>query len=672
MALISLSQKKINLVDLIVLASYYFFSLFLLLSLLGFFRKEFIALGLAVGFLLFLMFFRQKIEFKKRYLYFFILVPILFTGILLIRGSFGGDGIDYWLPWAREIVWQERMPDFLSKTAIWLTSRMPLMPLFYAGAFSFFGFHDWVIAFLPFFFASATAFLIYLWLLEKGVGKKYIIFGVLLLLTSPLFLDWSGEIKQESFILFFFAAFFYYWEKSREGGNRFYLLLAFLSAILASATKETGFILFLFLGWFLIKNKLFKKQYFCYLCFLTFPLLLWLLRNYIIYDNPFFPFLKEIFRGRYYGVFSASNQIFQTFHPPFWTLSRIIEIPVSLFLSFFPLIILSFYGFFKQRKVQYILLFFISLLIILTIADKGSYIRFLMPFLSIFIVYAVAALEKIKSKIFLSFLFFLNLWGLFSTKLSLSRSQFFSPVEEVLSGFGGISQLVYDYRLIIALALGIFFFFFISSRQPQAKYLILLLAGFYLVKTRSFNLGSWLNIWLPILSLVFVILIWRLAMKLREERLFKAILGYLIILLFLNSWGLPVAYFLAQGQIVFPNVVEAYEDQPETAAVIEKREGKNRDFYLFASSDSYFTWYHDFKVVIPQQPNFHIVTNLEFKDSLNSQEIHSLFKRSGIKYLVNNHSNRLPLEPFFNKIKSRPDLFETLFQKERLYLWLVK
>ncbi|MFH1575340.1 MAG: hypothetical protein ABIB55_00110 [Candidatus Nealsonbacteria bacterium] len=464
-------------------------------------------------------------------------------------------------------------------------------------------------------------------------------------------------------------------EKLHNNDSRFYLVLIFLSAVLASVSKLSGLFLFFPLGWLLIKNfknQQFRKTYF-YLLLTAFPLLLWLLRNYLIYDSPFFPLLNEIFKGRYYSIVLAANQIAQGFNPPFWAniLARITEVSVSLVLLFCPLIILSFYSFWKKRKIEYILLFFISFLTVLLFIANQEYIRYIMPFLAVFIVYAVVGLAEIKSRIFLSMIFFLNLWGLFATKISLSQSQFFAPVEGMLNDFLAVSQFVYDYKLILALAFSVFFFFLISPYRQSAKYLILMVVFTYLVKTQVFHLGTWLNIWLPILGLIFIILAWRSVIKLKEEKLLKLIVAYLAVLLIFNSWGLCTAYFLAHRNFVFPNVAEEYGAQPEAAAEIEKLEQGNRDFYIYAASPSYFTWYHNFKTVASRALTFHVITNLEYQENLNSSEVYDLFKRSRIKYVVDNHYWP-QLEPFFDKIKSRSDLFEPIFQKKGVYLWQVK
>lgn len=659
-----------------VFVSYFLFSLLLFLSLIGLLNKGLIIFGLLAGFLFFGVLFWKRIEWKKHYLYFFIFIPLFLSGILLIKGYFEGMGINSYLPWAKEIVLNGKMPDFLLNISMGLASRMPLVPIFYAGIFSVFGFADWVIAILPFLFASFTAFLIYLWLSEKAVVKNYIIFGILLLLTSPLFLEIGYHPLQEPFILFFFTAFFYYFEKYQKEINPRYFLLLFLSAVLAAVSKETGLILFLPIGWIFIKDKLYLKRPYCCLLLLALPLFLWLLRNYIIFDNPLIPQLNGIFKGRYYDLTLAVNRLASPIHlfSGGNILAKIAQTSYSLISSFFPLIVLSFYGFWKQRKVRHVLLFFLLLFTVFFLEPNVSdgFVRYLAPFLAIFAVYAILGLQDLKSRIFSSLVFFLNLWGLFSTKLFFSKSQLFAPIEKMFHGLGSLSQLIHNHNLVAALILGIFFFFLISPRKRQSRYLIFLSGCVYLVNAEVFHLGSWLNIWLPILGLIFITLIWRLIIKLKESIFFGLISGYIIILLIINGWGLAAVYSLAHGGFVFPNSKEAYEFRPEMADLIELMEGTNKNFYILADNPSYFAWYRNFKIIQPASYTFNIITNLEYKNNASPLEIYDLFKISGIKYVIESGRYDPLAGNFYNKIKIQPDLFELIFQKGGVYLWKVK
>src|SRR3989344_135193 len=672
------NYKKFSPVDLTVFVSYFLFSLLLFLSLIGSFNKGFIAFGLSAGFLFFWSLFWKRIEWKKHYLYFFIFIPLLLAGILLIKGYFAGMGINSYLPWAREIVLQGKMPDFLSNISMGLASRMPLVPIFYAGIFSILGFAGWVIAVFPFFFASFSAFLIYLWLSEKAIAKGYVIFGILLLLTNSIFLEVGYHPLQEPFILFFFTAFFYYWEKYRKENDPLYFLLLFLSAVLAAVSKETGLILFLPIGWLFIRDKLYRKRPYCCFLLLVLPLFLWLLRNYIIFDNPLIPQLNGIFKGRYYDLTLAVNRLANPVHlfAGGNILAKIAQTSYSLIFSFFPLIALSFYGFWKKGKAQYILLFFLLLLTVLFLEPNVSdgFVRYFAPFLAIFVVYAIVGLQELKSRIFLSLVFFLNLWGLFSAELFFSQSKLFAPIEKIFHNFGSLFQFIHGHSLIAALIIGVFFFFLISPHKRQPGYLILLSGCAYLVNAEVFHLGSWLNTWLPILGIIFITLTWRLIIKLKESIFLGLISGCIIILLIVNGWGLAAAYSLAHGSFIFPNYAEAYEFRPEMADRIETIEGGNKDFYILADNPAYFAWYRNFKIIQPASYTFNIITNLEYKNSASSLEIYDLFKISKIKYVLKSgrYDFQLQSDNFYDKIKNNPDLFKLIFQKSGIYLWRVE
>ncbi|MDO8558866.1 MAG: glycosyltransferase family 39 protein [bacterium] len=680
-----LNSQKFSPVDLIVFTSYYFFSLLLFLSLTGLLSKGFIVPGALAGFLIFSGLFWKRIEWKKHYLYFFIFIPLLLAGILLIKGYFEGMGMNGFLPWVREMVLRGKMVDSFDAASVGVTSKSPLMPLFYAGAFSLFGFSHWVIAALPLFFASATVLLLCIWLSEKslpagrqGVPRGYIIFGALLLLANPLFLEVSMHPLQEPFLLFFFTAFFYYLEKFRRQKSGIYFLLLSLSAVLSFASKEPGVILFLPLGWLFVQNfksRRLNRRFLFYLPLTIFPALLWLLRNYIVFDNPISPYLNGVFKGRYHDIISVVSQGFSS-TSSIWSgniFDSVVGVFNSLILSFFPLIALSFYGFFIKRKIQYIALFLLLFSIVLFVESdiSGGLIRYLLPFLGVFAVYAVIGLRELKSRIFLSLIFFVNSWGLLSTELLSSKSQFFASFEEKLNVFRIASQFIYDYRLITASVLGLFFFFLISRRRESAKYLILLSAGIYLVKAEVFHLGSWLNIWLPILGFIFITLIWGLATKLKESLLLRLISGYIIVLLLFNGWGLTAAYSLTHGSFIFPNTKEAYEFRPEMADQIELIEGASKNFYILADNPSYFAWYRNFKMAILWSHSFYALTNLEYKDELSSQEVRDLFKIGKIKYVLKSGRYDPRSDSFYDKIKNNPDLFKLIFQKNGIYLWRV-
>jgi len=675
-----LNQIKFTLIDLIVLFSYYFFCLFLVLAIFGCFNRLLIILGL-IPLLIFLIIFRKQIIFPKRYLAFFILIPLICLGLLLFFGRYSGDALYYWLPLVREIVLQGEIPELFMNSATCFTDRMPLMPLFFAGVFSFFGLSPFFVSILIFFFVAATTCLLYQWVKEKGISQEYIFFIILLLLTSPIFLKYGWTLHQEAFVLFFGTAFFYYLEKYQQRNNGFDFLLLVFSFVLAIASKFIAIILVLPLAWLVIKDKLFKEIP-TSIFLISLPVIFWFIRNYLIYGNPFFfPIINEIFGGEYLYLIHKvgesskyAREIISANETPLmgsYILTGIISFFKSLWI-FCPVFILSIYGFWKQRKIQYLLLILLFFIATCFVLNKFFFIdpypRYWYILLGLLLVYSLVGLTYIKSRIFLSLLFSFNLFGLLNTKLYLSQSKFIAPLEGYFNLFYQASQFIYEYKLIFAMLLGIFFYFLIAH-QKYSKYLLLLLFCSYLVKTSSIQL-SWLNIWLPILFLILLTIIWRFFINLKEGVLRKLIITYIIILLILNSWGLTSLYYIFHEKFTFPRIEEFYGVLPAAAKEIKQIEGENKDFYIYVAFPHYLTWYHNYKVVTKDNYTFHLITNLEYQENIDSLELHRLFKRSNIKYIIEN-SHRTFWENFFNKIKSRPDLFKVILEKDGYYLWRV-
>jgi len=664
-----IKEIRLDLIDLIVILSYYLFSVLLILSLFGLFNKYWVG-GALLMVLLFILAFRQQIKFSKYNFLFFIFVPLLFIGFLLFKGFFTGDATHYWLPWAREIVLQGRMPDFLLDIPSFINGRMPFLPLLFAAVFVFLPFKEIFAVIIPFFFVAATALLLYQWAKDKRISKQYLIFIVLLFLTNPVTMKYGWDLLQESLIVFFFTAFFYYLEKYQRGNNIFYFFLMLFSSVLAIASKFTGLFLVLPLFLMIIKNKVFKKYCWPYSIFIFLPVIFWFIRNYIIYDNPVSPFLNELFKGRYYELIkTASASYLQHFLFSFNSIFVKFGFIFKNFLFTFPFVFLFFYGLWKKKKIQYI--FLILLFFLLTVLFSASSLpamRHLYPMWGFLLIYTLIGLKHIKSRFLLSFIFFLALVKLLEIKIYISKSYFISSLEKSLDVFLVFSQFLYEYRLAVVIALSLFFYFFLSNKKYW-QYLILLIFCSYLVTTSTIQI-SWLNIWLPILFLVFVILIWRYLNQLKEFFLRRLVIGYIIILLILNTFGLASMFYINHGQFIFPKM-EGYGILPEVASQIKGIEGDNKDFYVYVILPGYLAWYHDYKVVNPDSYTFYYITNgLRLDNSLTAQEIHSIFQKGNIKYITEN-AHFLFWQDFFDAIKEHPDLFKLIFEKEGYSLWRI-
>jgi len=663
---------KLDFIDLIVVLSYYLFFVLLVLSLFGLFNIYWISGALLVMFF-FVFVFRQQIKFSKYYLYFFIFVPLFFIGFILFKGYFTGDALNYWLPWAKEIVLQGQMPDFLLNIPAFINCRMPFLPLLFAAVFVFLPFKEIFVVAIPLFFMSATVLLLYKWLREKGVNKQYLIFVVLLFLANPVTIKYGWDLIQESLIIFFFTVFFYYFEKYQENKSNFYFCLILFSFVLALASKLTGLILIFPLIRVLFKNKIPQGKYWFYYFLILFPVILWFVRNLIVYSNPMSliaPF-NDLFEGRYSELIRNTFFLYSQHAPAqFNNIFVRFGFIIKDVLFVFPFILLSFYEFWRERKNQYIIFIALFLLALAIVYNgPGTVTRYLYPLIGILLIYALKGLVHLKSRILASGIFFFAFWGLLGTEISLSQNQTITSLEGLLSSLISLSQFIFDYRFIWAVVLSLFFYFFLSNKKYWS-YLILLVFSSYLVKTSTIQI-SWLNIWLPILFLIFVVLIWRYFDKLKEVFLKRLVVGYIIILLILASWGLALSSFAINGQFVFPKV-EAYGILPQVANQIKEIEGDNKDFYVYVSFPTYLSWYHNFKVVGADTFTFYyLIKDLKCCDNYTAQEIHSIFQKSNIKYIVKN-VDRSFWQDLFDKIKQEPDLFELIFEKQGSYLWKVK
>jgi len=663
---------RLNLIDLIVIVCYYLFFVLLVFSLLGLFNGYWLS-GIFLLILLFVFGLNPKIGFSKSHLWFFILIPLFFIGFILFKGYFSSDSVTYWLPWAREIVWQGQMPDFLTNTHIFINSRMPLLPLFAAGIFTFLPLKSFFALAIPLFFAAATVLLLYQWVREKGIKKHYLIFVVFLFLTVPVTVKYGGEILQESLVLFFFTAFFYYLERYQEKSRVFDFCLMLFSFVLALASKLTGLVLILPLAWVLFKNRIPQGRYWFYYFLIFSPIIIWFIRNFLIYQNPMplISVFNNLFGGPYSELVRNSINLYLGHDPiEFNNIFIRVGFIIKNILFSLPFVLLSFYGFWRAKRNFYlifVLTFFFAAIFVFLGPD--TVIRYFYPLIGLLIIYAFVGLGYLRSKLLASGIFFFAFWGLLGTEISLSQNQAIACLEKLLNSLISFSQFVFDYRIIWALIWSFFFYFFVANKKYW-PYLILLIFSSYLVKTSTIQI-SWLNTWLPILFLIFLVLIWRYFDKLKEAFLRKLVVGYIIILLILASWGLALSFFVINHQFVFPKA-EAYGILPQVVQEIQKIEGSNKDFYVYVAYPTYLTWYHNYKVVGPDTFTFYyLIEDLKCCDDYTAQEIYNIFKENNIKYLVKNVEREF-WQDFFDKIEQELDLFELIFEENGSYLWKVK
>jgi len=666
-----MEKIRFNLIDIIVLTFYYIFTCFLFLGLSGFFNRLTVSLVLLI-LLIGIFLLRNSISFPKKYLWFFLIIPIVTAGFGFLRGFFTGDAYALWLPVGRDIVQFGNFPDI---SASYFFSRMPLFPLLIAGTFSLFNnFNEFLCLWIPFFFTSATLVVIYQWAKEKGLNKKFLFFIPVLFLTNIIVEFFGGwNLLQEPLILFFATTFFYYYEKYLSDGKKKNLIFLILSLVLVCASKISGLFLFLLIPWIFFKTKN-KKQLFSYLLLFSVPMIFWLVRNYLIFDNPFFYAFNGLFKGRYYQAIQQHGiyHVLPDYLTGFW--NQVYWVLKNYFWMAYPFILLSFYGFFKKHRYDYLFLitsFFLVKEMFLFTRNISS-VRYYYLFLGLFLVYALFGLQKLKSKWFISLLVVSALAGLFLVPVTDSTSQFISLFENKLFFLEEIFNFLHDYWYLIAIVL--IPFIYKVARKEDLKIYLILLYSLFILHLRFVANKSWLNTW----PFIFLALIFLFIFVFKQRiKYFKQIAIILIILTVLaNSWLMASVYYWNQGGINLP-VSHIWENSRLAENALNKYTALDNlnDFYVIAAiQKGYFLWWTDYQVIILFNEDF-CLRFREYQSDLSDVELKKMLENNKVKYLVKNTMNYDIFADeyikFFEKVENS-NLFNLVAKEENKYfIWQV-
>lgn len=667
------TQNKLDLIDTIILVFYYLFVCFSFLALFGFFNRFLVYLILFI-LVLFLFFFRQSISFNKKYLWFFLITPLVTAGFGFLRGFFTGDAYWLWLPIAREIVVHGQIPDFLGG---YYLSQMPLLSLLFAGTFALFNsFNEFLCLWVPFFFTAATLIVLYQWAKDKNLDKKFLFFIPFLFLTNLGVAFWGGwNLLQESILLFFATTFFCYYEKYLAGHQRKDLIFFIFSFVLVIASKLSGLFLALLIPFLFFREKN-KKRFLAYLFFFSVPILFWFLRNYLVYDNPVFPLLNSLFKGRY-ALFLQNSYFPGYFHVKTSLLVIFGSVTKYLWLSF-PFILLSFYGFLKKRRYEYLILFLLFFLLkeIFYFTITVSVMRYYYLFLGLFLVYALLGLEQIKSRLAISGLVLLAVAGLLLVPVTDSSSAFISSIEDKVSFFGQLFDYLHNYWYLVLIIL--IPFAYRASRQLDIAIFLIFLYSLYILHLQFIANKSWLNTWPFIfLSLLFLIFF---ALKDRIHYVKQIIIAFIILVVFFNSWGLASVYYWHQGNITLP-VPFIWQTSHWAREILDKQTSpaERDNFYiLIAEQPDYFNWWTDYQAINLFDFDFWLLLQ-GYDIRLSDLALHRLFVQRKVRYLVKNEIEKYrfgdrankEFEQFFEKIKNSNYFKLIASQDDQYFIWQV-
>jgi hypothetical protein len=637
-------------------------------SLAGFFDLRIIIPAL-IFFIIYFFYYFKFFDLEKKDYLFFLLVPLLLFGFILFKGFISGDAYVFWFPWAKIIAETGWMPVFFDTSPwIFISSDQPLFLIWLAAIMKLFPGRDNLTFIIPSVFNALTFLLIYHWLKKRGIPKIYLAFAILLLFCNPLLAKYGWDILQESLILFFFTLFFYFYDlflKEPVAENQFFL---FIAASLAILTKVSGFFLVIPLFYCFVRYKWYKQKSFYLLFAIFLPPLFWLARNYWLLGNPIFPIGEQIFHGPY-----ASTVDLYTRYLPH-NLSRDYITPWFIFeqiLIAFPVFLVALFGLVKEKRWEIIamlgVIFFLEAN--LAVAIPGS-MRHVYAILGLLVFYGLVGLWKIKSRLFLTSIFFFANYLIFNIPLVKSQSQFLAPLENKLNIFYSIANLLNSNSLIIVILLSLFFYFFISKEAYQ-KILILIIFCLFLLYLSVIEI-SWLNIYgFVILYIIILLAVPFLAKRIKLFTAQSILISFILLILLVNSWGLALTYYLAHKEFIFPKQ-EAFEPAFSLAQVIKEKEKEkdNKNFYILNDVPASLGWFFSYKEFSIDNLTFHYITESRYQDTFTSEELRDFLKNYNFKYIMKMSDNAM-MKNLYQKIENSPEFFLPIEKKENAFLWLV-
>jgi len=663
--------NNIEFIDFIVIVFYYEFVYLGLLSVIGAFSQFFVLLGL-LPIILFILVFFSSINWPKQYWWLFILVPIVSAGFGYFQGFFSGDAYGWYLPTGRQMVMDHNFPNSLYIFKYCHLS--PFFPLLIGATFAIFNnFNEFFCLWIPFFFSSATVMLLYIWLKGKKNNNDFLFLIPLLFLTNVLVANLGWNLLYESVVLFFGTAFFYYYEKYQTEQKLAVLLFLFLSFVLAAVSKLSGLflaplILYLF---FRAANK---RQFLFYGFIFLLPLMAWLLRNYLLFDNPIFPVLPDIFRGRYYEIIKHSGYFLNPGLAYLQSLSARYVYTIKGMLFAFPFIFLAFYGFIKAKRYDYLVycvIFFLLKEYLLFSAN--SYLRYYYILLGLLIVYALIGLEKLKSRLIVGILMIVGISGLLFIPFVESTSNFISAFEHRLLFFRDLLLMLSNYWYLTIIFL--LPFVYLASRRKDVKIFLIFIYSLYVLYVEFIYNKSWLNTWLIIFLALALLIIFSLAKRNIPTK--KMVIAFISLTIILNSWAMGSIYYWRHGQFSFP-VSFLYEGSHWARKILD---GKNAiaakpDFFVLVTTQAdYYYWFSDYRPVELGDFQFNSLTNLKYNNDLSAENIRQILIDAKIKYIIKNSDNlrTIYIEPnvFLDKVKN-DNQFELIANKDdQVFVWQV-
>lgn len=324
-------------------------------------------------------------------LYLFILQKNSFPPFL-------GDSYVAYLPWARTIAISSYIPAFDISSSFYAISYPPLAYTKIAFLYSFLNsFSESISSAMPLFYTSSSIFIVLGWGKEKSIKPVFVIVP---LLFSISFLFHGKGVLQEPPLLLFVTASFYFLYRYVQSMDIVSLIMLSISCSLVTLTKYSGllfiFIIFALLTILLVYRHIQKKHILIFIL-LQLPWIVWLIRNFFLYDNPVWPLYSNIFPNYVSTAMSNYSNLVSMHTTPGVSVHITIKEFFVNTLRGFPFIIFTLLYFVKKRKDFEVIFFSIFFLIYFaTLSSNGRTLdRYFFQFFGIFALYAGIEISKI-------------------------------------------------------------------------------------------------------------------------------------------------------------------------------------------------------------------------------------------------------------------------------------
>ncbi len=314
---------------------------------------------------------------------------------------FLGDSYIAYLPWAKTIALDHFIPAYDINSSFYTVSYPPLAYTKIAFLFSILGsFSESISSAMPLFYACLTIFILIGWAKEKSINGFLVLIPLIFSLT---FLYDGRSVLQEPPLILFFTVSFYFMFKYLESKDNFSLVLLSISLSLSVMTKYSGFLIFIVFFIFLLsKYHLIQKRYLLLFILLQLPWIVWLTRNLLYYDNPFYPLFSFISPHNPVTVAISKYAQYMSMHTTSTHLasSTFKEFVINTLIGF-PCIIFAIIYFIKKYKdieVKFFISIFVIYFIVLNVSGNRYLDRYFFPFIGLFAFFAAIEISKLLSR----------------------------------------------------------------------------------------------------------------------------------------------------------------------------------------------------------------------------------------------------------------------------------